>query len=61
MTREEMYMEPVIYDRLPQSVAYDRPIMYLSAREIKEGVNCTAAFGYVINKDIYKPSNPKFY
>eukprot|EP00997_Jenningsia_sp_PLL12_P006396 NODE_2940_length_842_cov_91.040353_g2437_i0.p1 GENE.NODE_2940_length_842_cov_91.040353_g2437_i0~~NODE_2940_length_842_cov_91.040353_g2437_i0.p1 ORF type:complete len:205 (-),score=16.74 NODE_2940_length_842_cov_91.040353_g2437_i0:43-657(-) len=56
-----MRREPILYDRLPQSIRRNRPVTPLSAEEIRGGVNCTVAFGFLLNKPLYKPKNPEFF
>ena len=61
LNQEEMRREPIIYDRLAQSVRRERAVTPLTAEEIRDGVNCTVAFGYVMKKPLYKPKNPEFF
>jgi len=56
-----MRREPIIYDRLAQSVRRERAVTPLTAEEIRDGVNCTVAFGYLMKKPLYKPKNPEFF
>jgi 2-keto-4-pentenoate hydratase/2-oxohepta-3-ene-1,7-dioic acid hydratase in catechol pathway len=58
---EEMRREPIIYDRLAQSILRERKVTPLSTEEIRDGVNCTVAFGYLMNKPLHRPKNPEFF